>query len=431
MKNNIDSSNKLEVIIKNNKYFTPIKIFVLIISLAIIISSYIFFKNYSLVSSYNEKVYPGVYVLNKDLSGLNKEDLLNELTLLAEDLTNKTIKATSSNNDYLITYNELDYKLNVEELTNEILSYGKDKNFISKLNLIKKPQKTEFKFDYTYNEEALITFVENVYEDLYIVPIDATINISYNATSINNEVLGSELNSDKLKSDIINILSDINVNPEVTIQTETSSITPSITYEALSTVNKKISTFSTKFIYGPSGTNLQVATQNIDNRVIMPGETFSTDKAIGPTTLENGFVYSNTYVGGEVVKGLGGGVCQVSSTLYNTMLDAGIIPIERANHMMPVSYLPTGLDATLADDLIDLRFINEYDYPIVINASAVDGILTIEFWSNESTDDGIDYQTYREVHSELDVDTYLYGYDVNGTLVYNEYLGRSVYAPLP
>jgi len=431
MKNNIDSSNKLEVIIKNNKYFTPIKIFILIISLAIIISSYIFFKNYSLVSSYNEKVYPGVYVLNKDLSGLNKEDLLNELTLLAKDLTNKTIKATSSSNDYLITYNELEYKLNVEELTNEILSYGKDKNFISKLNLIKKPQKTEFKFDYTYNEEALITFVENVYEDLYTSPIDATINISYNATSINNEVLGSELNSDKLKTDIINILSDLNVNPEITIQTEISSITPSITYEALSTVNKRIATFSTKFIYGPSGTNLQVATQNIDNTVIMPGETFSTDKAIGPTTLENGFVYSKTYVGGEVVEGLGGGVCQVSSTLYNTMLNAGIIPIERANHMMPVSYLPTGLDATLADDLIDLRFINEYDYPIVINASAVDGILTIEFWSNESTDDGINYQTYREVHSELDVDTYLYGYDANGTLVYNEYLGRSVYDPLP
>ncbi|MDZ5035094.1 VanW family protein, partial [Clostridium perfringens] len=141
----------------------------------------------------------------------------------------------------------------------------------------------------------------------------------------------------------------------------------------LGTVNNKISSFSTSYPAGPSGTNLQLAATNIDNTIVMPGETFSTEKAIGPTTIENGFVAANTYVGGQVVPGIGGGVCQVASTLYNTMLRAGILPTERLNHMMRVSYVPIGLDATLADNLIDLKFTNNFDFPVVVNSYAGNG----------------------------------------------------------
>ena len=163
----------------------------------------------------------------------------------------------------------------------------------------------------------------------------------------------------------------------------------------------------------------------------MPGETFSAEKAIGPTTLETGFVPANTYVNGEVVPGIGGGVCQVSSTLYNAMLRSGIIPIERLNHMMKVSYVPIGLDATLADNLIDLKFINEFDYPIVINSYTSGNHLTVEFWSKDGVTEGINYEPVSIPLSDLSADTYLYGYDSNGNLVVNQYLDRSTYNPLP
>lgn len=431
MKNNIDLLNQTEIILKPKKKIRPLTALIIIISLVIIIFSYIFFTNYSLVSSYDDKVYPGVYLLDKDLSSLNSEDLLKELNLLATMLTNKKIIATSPQEEFIITYNELEYTLNVDELAKEIISYGKDKSFVNKLNLIKESPKKEFQFSSTYNNEILDEFINNVYDNLYIYPINATIDISYGINQVINETLGTELNSNKLKEEITLSLNDFKTNSDVNLIAETVDITPLITAKDLNSINKRISTFSTKFIYGPSGTNLQVASDYIDNIVVMPGETFSTEKAIGPTTLETGFVYSNTYLNGEVVKGLGGGVCQVSSTLYNTMLNAGIIPIERFNHMMPVGYIATGLDATLADNLIDLKFVNEYDYPIVINSSAVNGVLTIEFWSNEASDDGINYQTYRDVISDLNVDTYLQGYDSNGSLVSNQFLDRSTYSPLP
>jgi len=431
MKNNTDLSTEKEVILKTKKKVTPLTISLVIISFVAIISLYVFFKNYNLVSSYSNKVYPGIYVLNKDLSSLTSEELLNELNLLSDALINKTIKATFSDKEFTLTYDELEYKLNVNELSEQILAYGKDNSFFTKLKLIKEPQNKEFNFTFTYNDEALNTFIDKIYDDLYLDPINASIDISYGNINVSEEVSGLELNSDKLKEDLIASLEDFTVDSDVNITLETKAVNPSITSEALSTVNRKLSSFSTKFIYGPSGTNLQKATYNIDNNIIMPGETYSTDKSIGPTTLERGFVYSNTYVGGEVVKGLGGGVCQVSSTLYNTILHAGIIPIERMNHMMPVGYIGIGLDATLADNLIDLKFVNDTEYPMVINSTAENGILTIELWSNEANDDGINYETYREFQSELSVDTYLHGYDSAGNLVFNQYLDRSTYEPLP
>ena len=431
MKNNPNLLNEQEVILKTKKKITPLTISLVIISFVAIFFLYASFKNYNLVSSYSNKVYPGVYVLNKDLSSLNSEDLLKELNLLSDDLTNKTIKARFSDKEFTLTYDELEYKLNIDELSKEILSYGKDNSFFTKVKLIKKPQNKEFKFDFTYNDEALNTFIDNVYENLYLAPVNASIDISYGNINVSKEVLGSELNKAKFKEDLLASLKDLKVNSDVNITLETKVVNPSITSESLNTVNKKLSSFSTKFIYGDSGTNLQRGSSNIDNNIIMPGETYSTDKSIGPTTLDRGFIYANTYVGGEVVKGLGGGVCQVSSTLYNTLLHAGIIPVERMNHMMPVGYIGVGLDATLADNLIDLKFVNDTDYPMVINTNTDNGILTIELWSNEANDDGINYQTYREFQSDLVVDTYLQGYDSNGTLVFNQFLDTSTYNPLP
>ena len=97
--------------------------------------------------------------------------------------------------------------------------------------------------------------------------------------------------------------------------------------------------------------------------------------------------------------------------------------------MMTVSYVPLGLDAALADNLIDLKFQNDSDYPMVVHSYAYNGTLTIELWSNESVDDGIRYEAVSVPLSSLSADTYLHGYDANGNLVVNQYLNRSTYQP--
>lgn len=429
MDNNTDTSKETGIINTKMQKFLSIKTLVIVLLIISTILSYFIVTNVNLVKSYSSKVYPGVYILDKDLSNLSKEELNNELSTLVEGLIDKNIKVSSEGNEFNISYSELEASIDFSNVESEIMNYGKDLSFFGKLNLIKKPQSKEFTLDLSYNEELLDNFISSISSAVDISPTDATIYISGNSTSVSDDISGIKLNTEKLKEELSSKIKDLRAPEVIEIVGTTDVVEAKIKADDLRTVNHRLSSYSTHYKAGPSGTNLQLAARNINNSVVMPGETFSTEKAIGPTTIENGFVAANTYVGGEVVPGVGGGVCQVSSTLYNTILRAGIIPTERMNHMMTVSYVPLGLDATLADNLIDLKFQNDSDYPMVVHSYAYNGTLTIELWSNESVDDGIRYEAVSVPLSSLSADTYLHGYDANGNLVVNQYLNRSTYQP--
>lgn len=433
--NNLNTELQEEVVqqnIKSTIFSSKIfKVGIVILILLVSFTSYWLAKNISLVNSYKDAVYPGAYILNKDLSNLTSTNLHDELISLVEDISNKKVSVLVNNKTFDISYRDLDANINYEELENQILSFGKSENFLAKLDLIKNPEKRDYSFEVLFNEEKLNTFVSDISNQINYSPSDASIDISGGYISIYNDTDGLKLKSEELLNNIKASIKDMNAPEVIEISGETEAVKATITADSLKGVTGKVSSFSTIYRTGPSGTNLQLAANNIDNIIVMPGETFSTEKAIGPTTLDNGFVEANTYVGGQVVPGVGGGVCQVASTLYNTMLRAGIIPIERQNHMMPVSYVDMGLDATLADNLIDLKFVNEFDYPIVINTYAGGNTLVVEFWSNPSVTNGITYEPVAKKIDSLNAETYLCGYDSNGELVINQRIDRSTYQPLP
>ena len=159
----------------------------------------------------------------------------------------------------------------------------------------------------------------------------------------------------------------------------------------------------------------------------MPGDEFSYTDKVSPVIYSNGYVDATIFVNAQPVNGVGGGICQVSSTLYNTVLLAGIMPTERRNHSLQVGYVPVGLDATMAENAIHFKFVNTLDYPIYINAYTSGGTLTIEFWSNEDALDGVTYKPQVKQVGQNKYQTYLLGYDTNGSLVYNEYIDTSTY----
>ena len=102
--------------------------------------------------------------------------------------------------------------------------------------------------------------------------------------------------------------------------------------------------------------------------MLTPGTIFSFNQVVGEASLNNGFKEAPIIVNEQFVMGAGGGICQVSSTIYNAALDAGLSIIERHNHGLPVSYLPPGLDATVAYDYLDLKFQNNLKTNILIHA---------------------------------------------------------------
>lgn len=141
-------------------------------------------------------------------------------------------------------------------------------------------------------------------------------------------------------------------------------------------------TFSTSNVN--RSTNIRLATQKINGTVIMPGETFSYNQVVGQRTAAAGFKSAAVYSGGEVTTGIGGGICQVSSTLYNSVLLANLEIVERYNHGFNPGYVPAGRDATVSWGGPDFKFKNSRDYPVKIIANVSGGTISIQVFGLKS-----------------------------------------------
>ena len=180
-------------------------------------------------------------------------------------------------------------------------------------------------------------------------------------------------------------------------------------------------------------TNLRLAANKINGTVLMPGETFSYNKVVGERTIEAGYKEAAIYSNGEVTNGLGGGICQITSTLYNAVLYANLDIVQRQNHTFVPSYVKGGRDATVVYGSIDFKFKNNRDYPIKIYASVSGGVARITIRGLKTADD------YDVKLTSRKVDTTYYGgnsYSVykaykqlykNGKLVDTELLSTDTY----
>lgn len=144
----------------------------------------------------------------------------------------------------------------------------------------------------------------------------------------------------------------------------------------------QLSTFTTRYDVSDvdRSENLRLACQKINGKVILSGETFSYNKTLGPRTIATGYKNGKIYSNGEVVDGIGGGICQISSTLYNSVLMANLEIVERRNHQFVTSYVPAGRDATVVYGMTDFKFKNTRQYPVRLVASSKNGIATISIY---------------------------------------------------
>lgn len=151
-----------------------------------------------------------------------------------------------------------------------------------------------------------------------------------------------------------------------------------VTQSPQENVQNTIGTCTTSYVDNiPRANNVELAAARINGVVVQPGSSFSFSRTIGARTSANGYVEAPIYISGKTGTGIGGGVCQVSSTLYAAMVYAGLPATERHAHSLPVDYLPEGLDATIAGNYLDLKFTNIYAQPLLIQAYAEGGRVTV------------------------------------------------------
>ncbi len=165
---------------------------------------------------------------------------------------------------------------------------------------------------------------------------------------------------------------------------------PNVTIDQIGTeaFPDQLSTFTTRYDASDKDrtTNLVLACQKLNGKVIKPGETFSYNATLGPRTYAAGYRNAKVYESGQVVDGIGGGICQISSTLYNAALMSDMEIVERRNHQFVTSYVGAGRDATVVYGSTDFKFKNTRTYPIRIVASAKSGIATISIFGIKEAD---------------------------------------------
>ena len=180
---------------------------------------------------------------------------------------------------------------------------------------------------------------------------------------------------------------------------------PKITIDQIGTeaFPDQLSTFTTRYDASDKDrtTNLVLACQKLNGKVIMPGQTFSYNETLGPRTAAAGYKNAKIYESGQVVDGLGGGICQISSTLYNAALMSDMEIVERRNHQFVTSYVKAGRDATVVYGSTDFRFKNTRTYPVKIIASAKSGIATVSIFGIKEADRDYTYTFKTETVSTI------------------------------
>ncbi len=230
--------------------------------------------------------------------------------------------------------------------------------------------------------------IDKIHQDIYKKVQDAY--ITKDPVEVHPEVIGIDFNIEDAKK----ILEENKEQYEIPLQITNPQVTLSnLGSEAFP---EKISSYSTRYDGGDKdrSTNLEIACKKIDEKIVLPGETFSYNKTLGARTTKAGYKTAKVYENGAVVDGIGGGICQISSTLYNAVLKANMQTVERRNHQFITSYVPEGRDATVAYGVTDFKFKNTRKYAIKIKATASNGVATISIYGiKENPEYNITFET--------------------------------------
>lgn len=377
----------------------------IVIVLAIIIGSIVAYivSIQKKVEEWNDKIYPNVYVENVNLSGMTKEKAIEVLEKdVKEPVEHKTIKVQAADKSIEIKYSDLSPEYNIDETVNEAMNYGKDLNLFEKNNLINGKDKKELNLDFKYDESKLTDYEKKLTEMVNQNAKNATISINGSNISVIEGEDGRAIEEDKMVS---LVKEAINANPEdnSVVEVPVEVTKPKITKEMLSKIDGVIGSFTTSYTSSDANrsANVEIAAKTVNGTILMPGDTFSYNNTLGERTTAKGYRDGAAYVGNKVVMVTGGGICQVSTTLYRAVLRAGIMPTERHNHSMTTTYSGPSEDATVSWGSLDYQFKNPYDFPIYIQGYTSNKHVTFNIYGNVQGMDGKTYELQTVVNETL------------------------------
>lgn len=270
--------------------------------------------------------------------------------------------------------------------------------------------------------------VEAIHKDVYRQVENAYFTVEPYAVFA--DVTGVDFNKEELKNMILE--SPESEEYEIELDYEKAEIT--VNDLGMEAFPNLLGSYSTEYVANADRTtNLRLAANKIDGTVVMPGEIFSYNKVVGKRTIAAGYKNAAIFQDGQVTDGLGGGICQISTTLYNAIIEAGMLIEERRNHMFVPSYSDPGKDATVVWGSTDFKFENRRAYPIKIEASVSGGIASVKIYGLKTDEEydkynlSIGTKTIKSNKATLVVESYRVYKDNDGNIVKRDKLYTDTY----
>lgn len=347
------------------------------------------------VNAANEAVIKeGIFVGNVNISGMNKEQAMDAVNEYVESVKPVTITLLAADNHEVQTTAEaLGIAWANPEIIEEALTIGSTGNIVQRYKTLKDLQYENkvYSVEWTFDINAINNILIEECAQFDQEPVNYSLLRKNNQFTVVEGTTGYSLDVESSIDYVYNYLTKEWNQEPCQIALEIGVTEPAGSAEELATVEDVLGTFTTSF-----STSGRARSENVTNGcelvngiTVYPGEEFSTYEAVSPFTEKNGYYMAGSYLNGKVVDSLGGGICQVSTTLYNTVLNAELEVTERHNHSMIVGYVDPSADAAIAESAgKDFKFINTTDYPIYIEGVVENKKLTFTIYGNETRDSG-------------------------------------------
>jgi len=270
-----------------------------------------------------------------------------------------------------------------------------------------------------WEEEQFGEWLSMLAEQAEQESVNATVSLKNGKIRVTESKNGIQLNREKAWADTEELMRGVTERLKtgsvermvLRLYVEGGKTHPNLSTEQAKACNTVVGEFATSFAGAGEGRrqNIKAGAKHLHGKVILPGEEFSVAAALMPFTEENGYAAGGTYIDGQLAESIGGGVCQLSTTLYNALLQTKLEITERYPHSLPVGYVPLGQDAAIAGDYKDLKFRNTTASPVVVSCEIEKETVQIKLYGTETIKrDDVSFETVltEETKESVTVEVY-------------------------
>lgn len=347
----------------------------------------------------------GVFIGDMNVGGMTVEEAREYVKSEVQSLGSSVITIQMGDDSVSKTWNDLGLTWKNTDLVDEISQIGTTGNIVGRYKEQKdlQNQNSRYEIDFSLDEEAEKQFVESC-AAFNSQPVEGTVYLGDDGLPhVEGGTDGLTLDVDATLDSLKEHLSSMEAGDQV-IEAVVDRVSPEITAETLEAMHDVLGSATTDYSASTAAraTNVENGTAKISGTLLMPGDTFSVTDAVVPFTAENGYELAPSYEAGQVVDSYGGGICQVSTTLYNAVLKAELQVDQRSNHTMIVTYVDPSKDAAIAEGLMDLVFTNNLENPVYIVGSAYYGTLNFTIFGVETRPSNRTIEFVSETLSQTD-----------------------------